>query len=166
MMRFPSFTRQQAWVYGPLLTALGGAALLAVPFIQVYWMSARIRSRLHPGQSMPLVLAAIEESLDAQRIPTTRCCFMTYVLTVSCEDRLWALFRDAGRDGRPAFRIHVAGSDTPLPSLPERVPPTVDEVFRFAEANARGCTVHVNPSGVVVTVGDDGRIAAIEPPRR
>jgi hypothetical protein len=165
--RFLPFTRQQAWVYGSLLVSvLGGATLVAAPFVLRHWLADGIRSRIHPGQSMPEVLAAAEEALLAPGIWAPGRSFRYYLVTVNCEDRLWALWRDWGSDGRAEFRIHVAGSDTPLPSFPERVPPTLDEVFRFAEANARGCAVDVSPSDIVLTVGDDGRVAEIKPPRR
>jgi len=159
--------RQDAWVYGSLLlTALCGASLPIIVTVQMHWVSESIRSRIHPGQTISEVLSAAEATLAAQGVLTSRRALMTYMVTVHCDDRLWSLWRDSGRDGGAEFRIHVAGSDTPLHSLPERVPPTRDEVFRFAEANARGCTVHVSANGIVVTVGDDGRVAEIEPPRR
>jgi hypothetical protein len=164
-MRFPSFTRQDAWVYGSLLlTVLCGASFVAVPFVRRHWLAEGIRSRVHQGQSMPEVLAAAEEALAAaQGVLVPGNSFMYYLVTVHCEDRLWSLWRDSGGDGGAEFRVHVAGSDTPLPSFPERVPPTRDEVFRFAEANARGCTVHISPGEFGFTIGDDGRVGTLQP---
>jgi hypothetical protein len=158
-MWFRSFTRQDAWVYGSLLLAvLGGAAFVAVPFVRRDWLAEGIRSRIHRGQSMPEVLAAAEEAIVAQGVLAPGNSFMYYAVTVHCEDRSWWLLRDWGRDDRAEFRLHVAGSETRVTSSP-------DQTFRFAEANANGCTVDIQPGGIVFALGDDGRIAAIEPPR-
>ena len=158
-MRLPSSTRRQSWVYGLLLTVLCGAMLVAIPFLQTRWLWEEIRSRLHPGQSMPEVLTAVEEALDVQRIPATRCCFMTYFMTAECGDRFWALSRDSGRGGAAEFRILE-------PQVRSEGHLTTSQAFRFVEANANGCTVDVNAGRVVFTVGDDGKVEAMAPSRR
>jgi hypothetical protein len=108
---------------------------------------------------MPEVLAAAEGALTAQGVLLPCNAFMYYVVTVHCEDRSWFLLRDWGPDDRAEFRLHASGSETTTTS-------SADQAFRFAEANARGCTVDVHPGGVVFTVGDDGRVTAIEARQR
>ena len=164
-MRFPSLTRRESWVYATILTAMCGASPIIVTAVQMHCVSESIRSRIHRGQSMPEVLSAAEKALAAQGVLTSRRALMTYVVSVHCEDQLWLLWRDPGGDGRAEFRIHVAGSEAGHASFRERAPLTTDEVFRLAEANARGCTVHIGPGGLEFAVGDDGRVAAVEPPQ-
>jgi hypothetical protein len=108
---------------------------------------------------MPEVLAAAEEALAAQGGLVPGKPLMYYLVTVHCEDRSWSLLRDWGRDDRAEFRLEVAGSEAMVTS-------SADEAFRFAEANASGCTADIHPSGIVFTIGDDGTVAEIEPPSR
>lgn len=159
-MRFPSFTRQDAWVYGSLLLAVVcGAGFVATPFVRRHRLAEGIRPRIHRGQPMPEVIAAAEDALGARRVLALGGSSMYYIVTAACEDRYWWLLRDWGRDDRAEFRLHVAGSQATVNS-------SVDHTFRFVAANANGCTVDIYPSGIVFTVGDDGRVAEIEPPRR
>jgi hypothetical protein len=175
-MRFPSFTRQDAWVYGSLLlTVLGGPAFLAIVTIQTRMemrlLSDGLRSRVRVGQSMSQVLAAAEETLAVQGILTMRPNVKTYFMAIDCGEAFWSLWRDSGRDGRAAFRMHVfdasARSETGSSSSPatKRAPLTRDEAFIFADANASGCTVSVDADRLRFTIGNDGKVAAIEPQR-